>query len=233
MPTDLRGRATPATLAHLLVSKHTATICRCIGRARSMLARGSNSTARRWGDWCGCGAAWLLDPVVEKIRQHVFAAEKIHGERYHGASAGAGTRTDRDSGRLWVYVRDDLAFLRPCERRRRPISTALIVVPSTRRRTWRTSPASFRPMATPVLRGLHNPALDQARSNYGSCMPGPLPEEVLRRLGGNHKSPVAKEALDRIAAVYAIEDKARFASGAAERVEANRRETAPLLDKFF
>ena len=45
------------------------------------------------------------------------------------------------------------------------------------------------------------------------------------------KSPVAKEALDRIAAVYAIEDKARFAP-AAERVE-HRRETAPLLDAFF
>lgn len=37
--------------------------------------------------------------------------------------------------------------------------------------------------------------------------------------------------MDRIAAVYAIEDKARFAP-AAERVE-HRRETAPLLDKFF
>jgi transposase len=45
------------------------------------------------------------------------------------------------------------------------------------------------------------------------------------------RSPVAKEALDRIAAVYAIEDKARFAP-AAERVE-HRRETAPLLDAFF
>jgi hypothetical protein len=32
------------------------------------------------------------------------------------------------------------------------------------------------------------------------------------------KSPIAKEALDRIAAVYAIEDKARFAP-VAERVE--------------
>jgi transposase len=45
------------------------------------------------------------------------------------------------------------------------------------------------------------------------------------------KSPVAKEALDRIAAVYAIEEKARFAP-AAERVE-HRRETAPLLEAFF
>src|SRR5437764_1448586 len=45
------------------------------------------------------------------------------------------------------------------------------------------------------------------------------------------KSPIAKQALDRIAAVYVIEDKARFAP-AAERVE-HRKETATLLDAFF
>jgi transposase len=45
------------------------------------------------------------------------------------------------------------------------------------------------------------------------------------------KSPAAKEALDRIAAVYRIEDKARFAS-AAERV-AHRIETTPLIEAFF
>ncbi|MBC7634199.1 MAG: hypothetical protein H7251_01215 [Acetobacteraceae bacterium] len=38
------------------------------------------------------------------------------------------------------------------------------------------------------------------------------------------KSSVAREALDRVAAVYVIEDKARFA---------HRRGTAPLLDAFF
>src|SRR3954467_5440321 len=45
------------------------------------------------------------------------------------------------------------------------------------------------------------------------------------------KSPVAKETLDRIGAIYVIEDKARFAP-AAERVE-YRKETAPLLEAFF
>lgn len=45
------------------------------------------------------------------------------------------------------------------------------------------------------------------------------------------KSPVAKEALDRIAAVYAIKAKAQFAPPA-ERL-AHRAATAPLLDVFF
>jgi hypothetical protein len=45
------------------------------------------------------------------------------------------------------------------------------------------------------------------------------------------KSPVAREALDRIAAVYAIEARAQFAP-VAERM-AHRTETAPLLEAFF
>jgi hypothetical protein len=47
----------------------------------------------------------------------------------------------------------------------------------------------------------------------------------------HRKSPTAKQALDRIAAIYAIEARAAFAL-APERVEL-RRETAPLLDAFF
>ena len=45
------------------------------------------------------------------------------------------------------------------------------------------------------------------------------------------KSPVAKEAIDRIAEVYVIETKARLAP-VAERVE-HRTETGPRLDRFF
>jgi transposase len=45
------------------------------------------------------------------------------------------------------------------------------------------------------------------------------------------QSPVAKEALDRIAAIYAIETKAQFVP-ATERV-AHRAETVSRLDGFF
>ena len=59
-------------------------------------------------------------------------------------------------------------------------------------------------------------------------MLGALPPEILRQAT---KSPVAKEALDRIAAIYVIEAKAQFAP-AAERVE-HRKETGPLLNACF
>jgi transposase len=45
------------------------------------------------------------------------------------------------------------------------------------------------------------------------------------------KSTVAKAALDQIAALYAIEDKARFAPPAEQLV--HRAATIPVLDTFF
>ncbi len=48
----------------------------------------------------------------------------------------------------------------------------------------------------------------------------------------HHKSPVAKEALDRIAAIYADRGKAR-PSRPSPSASTLRREAAPLLDAFF
>src|SRR5262249_25669247 len=59
-------------------------------------------------DWVG-QAVWLLAPIVDGIRRHVFAAEKLHGDdtTVPVLSPGLGrTRT----GRLWVYVRGDRQF---------------------------------------------------------------------------------------------------------------------------
>ena len=58
----------------------------------------------------GGQAAWLLDPVVAAIRQHVFAAEKIHGDDTTVPVLAPGLGRTK-TGRLWVYVRDDRPFL--------------------------------------------------------------------------------------------------------------------------
>jgi transposase len=77
MPTP-RGRATPAMLAHLLVGKFCDHLP--LYRQSEIYAReGLDLDRSTLSDWVG-QAAWLLDPVVAAIRQHVFAAEKIHGD---------------------------------------------------------------------------------------------------------------------------------------------------------
>lgn len=57
-------------------------------------------------DWVGASAATLL-PLVELIRAHVFAAERLHADDTTVPVLDAGkTRI----GRLWTYVRDDRPF---------------------------------------------------------------------------------------------------------------------------
>src|SRR6185312_8955889 len=57
-------------------------------------------------DWVGAAAATLM-PLVEAIREHVFAAERIHADDTTVPVLDIGkTRT----GRLWTYVRDDRPF---------------------------------------------------------------------------------------------------------------------------
>lgn len=225
MPTP-RGRATPATLAHLLVSKYCDHLP--LYRQSEIYAReGLEIDRSTLGDWVG-QAAWLLDPVVAAIRRHVFAAEKIHGDDTTVPVLAPGLGRTA-TGRLWVYVRDDRLFCGPA-------APAAVYFYSPDRGA--EHPTAHMASFTGFLQadgyagyqGLFNPA---------RIKPGPITEvaclaHVRRKfydVWEATKSPVAKEALDRIAAVYAIEDKARFAP-AAERVE-HRRETAPLLDKFF
>jgi transposase len=225
MPTP-RGRATPATLAHLLVSKFVDHLP--LYRQSEIYAReGVELDRSTLSDWVG-QAAWLLDPVVAAIRKHVFAAEKIHGDDTTVPVLAPGLGRTA-TGRLWVYVRDDRLFAGPAAP-----AAAYFYSPDR----GAAHPTAHMAGFTGFLQadgyagfeGLYNPARTK---------PGPIIEvacwaHVRRKffdVWEATKSPVAKEALDRIGAVYAIEDKARFAP-AAERVE-HRRETAPLLDKFF
>src|SRR5262249_24332236 len=57
-------------------------------------------------DWVGAASATLM-PLVDAIRTHVFAAERIHADDTPVKVLAKGKcRT----GRLWTYVRDDRPF---------------------------------------------------------------------------------------------------------------------------
>ena len=225
MPTP-RGRATPATLAHLLVSKFCDHIP--LYRQSEIYARdGLELDRSTLCDWVG-QAAWLLDPVVAAIRRHVFAAEKIHGDDTVVPVLAPGLGRTK-TGRLWVYVRDD----RPFAGKAAP-AAAYFYSPDR----GGEHPAAHLATFTGLLQAdgyagfaaLYHPARTK---------PGPIIEVACwahcRRkifdVWDATKSPVAREALDRIGAIYDIEARARFVP-AAERV-AHRTETAPLLEAFF
>jgi len=82
-----------------------ACICRSIARATSTRAK-ADLDVSTLADWVGACAATLM-PLVETIRGHVFAAERIHADDTTVPVLAKGkTRT----GRLWTYVRDNGPF---------------------------------------------------------------------------------------------------------------------------
>jgi transposase len=225
MPTP-RGRATPATLAHVLVSKYCDHLP--LYRQSEIYARdGLDLDRSTLCDWVG-QAAWLLDPIVVGIRRHVFAAEKIHGDDTPVPVLSPGLGRTK-TGRLWVYVRDDRPFCGSD-----PPAAAFFYSADR----GGAHPAAHLARFTGFLQADAYAGFE-ALYDRARTMPGQITEVACwahcRRkffdVWEATKSPVAKTALDRIAALYAIEVKAQFAP-AAERV-AHRTATAPLLASFF
>lgn len=223
MPTP-RGRATPATLAHILVSKYSDHLP--LYRQSEIYAReGLDLDRSTLCDWVG-QAAWLLQPIIAAIRRHVFAAEKIHGDDTTVPVLAPGLGRTK-TGRLWVYVRDDRPF---CGRD--PPAAAYFYSPDRGGEHPAAHLATFAGF-------LQADGYAGFTALYDAARASPITEVACwahcRRkffdVWESAKSPVAKEALDRIAAFYAIESKAQFAP-VAERL-AHRAATAPLLDAFF
>ncbi len=100
-----RGRAGPNLLAMILHAKYG---------HHQPLNRQSDTYAREridldvstLADWVGAASATLA-PLVELIRRHVFAAERIHGDDTTVPVLAKGKTI---TGRAWVYVRDDRPF---------------------------------------------------------------------------------------------------------------------------
>jgi transposase len=100
-----RGRAGPRLLAHVLFAKYGLHLP--LHRQSDVYAReGIDLDVSTLADWVGAAAATLM-PLNEVIRDHVFAAQRIHADDTTVPVLAKGkTRT----GRLWTYVRDDRPF---------------------------------------------------------------------------------------------------------------------------
>ena len=101
-----RGKATFATLAHVVVSKfdHHLPLYR---QAEMMAAQGINIDRSTLAGWTGQAAA-LLDPIVSRIRDEGLKASKIHADDTPVPVLDPG-RGKTATGRLWAYAVDDRA----------------------------------------------------------------------------------------------------------------------------
>jgi transposase len=100
-----RGRAGPQLLAQILFGKYRAHLP--LNRQSEIYAsEGVDLSVSTLADWVGAAAASLM-PLVDAIRDHVFAAERLHSD---DTPVPVLAKTKTRLGRLWTYVRDDRPF---------------------------------------------------------------------------------------------------------------------------
>ncbi len=99
-----RGRPGPGLIAHVLVAKYCDHLP--LNRQSDIYAReGVNLDRSTLADWVG-RAAWLMQPVAERIGEYVRAGPAVHADDTPIPVQDPG-RGRTKSGRLWVVVRDE------------------------------------------------------------------------------------------------------------------------------
>jgi transposase len=100
-----RARAGASLLAMILYAKFGQH--QPLNRQSDVYAReGIELDVSTLADWVGACSATLA-PLVELIRRHVLAAERIHGD---DTTVPVLAQNKTVTGRLWTYVRDDRPF---------------------------------------------------------------------------------------------------------------------------
>jgi hypothetical protein len=177
-------------------------------------------------DWVGESSA-LLRPLVEALRRHVLAAEKLHADDTPVPVLTPGRGTTKQ-GRLWVYVRDD-----------RPAGNA---TPAAVWFTYSADRKGKHPRAH--LKDYHGVLQADGYAGFDQLFNDENPEHpireaacwahVRRKFYDQHvatQSPQAEEALRRIGELYAIEESIRGQT-AEVRARSRQARAGPKLEEL-
>jgi transposase len=218
-----RARAGASLLAMILYAKFGEH--QPLNRQSETYAReGIELDVSTLADWVGACTASLA-PLIELIRRHVLAAERLHGDDTTIPVLAKGKTI---IGRVWTYVRDDRPFAGPDP------PAALFCYSRNR-----NGEHSSRHLA-----GYAGILQADAYAGFGDLYvarrrPGPITEAACwshgRRkffvLADVDKSPLAAEAVRRIDLIFAIEREINGIS-AEERLAARKTRVAPLVGEL-
>jgi len=214
-----RGLATPGLIAQVLVGKY-ADHLPLYRQARIFARHGVRIARSTLADWVG-GACWWLEPLHARLAAHLFASTKLFADDTPIPVLDPG-RGRTKTGRLWVYARDD----RPWGG---PDPPAAVFLYTADRKAER--PAAHLESFRGVLQ-VDGYAGFESLAACGDVVLAACWAHTRRRFYEFHQatgSPIAGEALRRIAELYAIEQRIR-----GQAPDARRRERAaasrPLID---
>ena len=214
-----KGKATFATLAHVVVSKfdHHLPLYR---QAEMMAAQGVELDRSTLAGWTGQAAA-LLDPIVSRIREEGLKATKIHTDDTPVPVLDPG-RGKTAKARLWVYAVDD----RGCGAATPPL-------------VWyRFTPDRSGVHPQRELAGFSGHLQADAYAGYGKLFQTGRVTEVAcwahfrRGIFDEHRgqaTPLTTNLLERIGALYKVEASIR-GQPPDVRAHARREHSRPVVD---
>jgi transposase len=216
-----RGLAGPGLLAHVLVGKYADHLP--LYRQSEIYAReGVDLERSTLADWVGA-ASYLLRPLVDRVRDHVLSATKLHADDTPVPVLAPGMGKTK-TGRLWTYVRDD----RPAGEIT-PSAVWFAYSPDRKGERPREHLRAFRGiLQADGYAGFHH-LYEGGRIQEAACW-----AHVRRKfydLQVAHSSPIAAEAVARIAQLYAIETELR-GKPAEQRREVRQSRARPLLGEL-
>jgi transposase len=216
-----RGLAGPGLLAHVLVSKY-ADHLPLYGQAEIYAREGVDIDRSTLAGWVGATSE-LLAPLVDAVESYVLGAGKLHADDTPVPVLAPGNGKTR-TGRLWTYVRDD----RPS-------------VDTTAPAVWFAySPDRKGERPKLHLKNYRGALQADAYAGFNHLYEGGTIYEVacwaharrkFHEIHIAHASPVTSEAIERIAALYAIEAEIR-GSTADVRKAVRQARARPLLDNM-
>ncbi len=216
-----RGMAGPGLLAHVLTAKfcdHLPLYRQSMIYAREGVELDRSTLAK----WVGESSS-LLTPLVEVLRRYVLSASKLHGDDTPVPVLAPGTGKTK-TGRLWTYVRDD----RPSGSSVPP-AVWFAYSPDRKGDHPQRHLASFQGILQADAYAGFNKLYED-----GSIQEAPCMAHIRRKfydLMEAHRSPIATEAVQRIARLYVIEKEIRGRSPDERRRVRNAR-ARPLVESM-
>lgn len=216
-----RGLAGPGLLAHVLVSKYADH--QPLYRQSEIYAReGVDLDRSTLAGWVGA-ASELLAPLVEALRSHVMSASKVHADDTPVPVLAPGNGKTR-TGRLWTYVRDD----RPSGDTTPP-AVWFAYSPDRKGERPREHLKSYRgALQADAYAGFQH-LYEDGRISEAACWAHA--RRKFHEIHIAHASPITGEAIERVAALYAIEAEIR-GSTAEIRKTIRQARARPLIDSM-
>jgi transposase len=214
-----RGLATPNLLAQVLVAKycdHTP-----LYRQSQIFARhGVELDRSTLAGWVG-GACWWLEALQERLAAHVLASGKLFADDTPVPVLDPG-RGRTKTGRLWVYVRDDRPWGGPD-----PPAALYLFSPDRKGERPAAHLAGFRGILQVDGYAGFERLTENGRVELAACWAHTRRKfyEIAEATG----SPIATEALARIAALYRIEAEIRGRSADTRKAE-RQAHSRPILE---